>query len=220
MIRTFQVLAFTSLVLISMPLKSSETEKPCLEGRTLGTGVAASFNVDPEEITVPHLKYKGFITASELNKYDTDTLATLILERLKSCDKKRGGNEKTTVSEHSEIMLFADMGLWNSIGKYGLQNQHVTATTKGYNDRITSYNAEATMMGMVVGYSSKSKDILPKYAGLNVFASHHFASKGHVSPANQYGNSAVVFKDHIDQRATFTPWDSLGQRQFRGDKFF
>lgn len=181
------------------------------------SGVKKALGIDTDKIDVPHLKYKGFLTPEELRKYDANTIAELFMKRInEGCDKIRGGDEGTTVGEHSEIMMFTDMALWDSIAKTGFQNQHVTATTRGANTREFRYTAETTLLGSVVGYSSKAKDILPKYSGLNVLAKNHFFSPDHANAASAYGNSAVIFNDDVKKRTSFTKQDSLSAGNFRG----
>jgi hypothetical protein len=165
----------------------------------------------------PKLQYKGFISPSDLRKYSANTIAELLIDRIEEgCDKIRGGKDNESMEEHSEVMMMVNSNLYDSIDKYGLQNQHVTATSSGISSRDHRYSAESKMIGSVVGYSSKAKDILPKYSGLNVLKKSHFGSDTPYNGASGYGNTAIVFKDHINERVTFTKMDSLGVFSFRG----
>jgi hypothetical protein len=184
--------------------------------------LGSSFGFDPTKIKVPMLKYKGFVTISELNQYSADTIADLLIQRIANkCDKSRGGDEKKSVGEYSQTMMMVNASLWDSISKYGFQNQHVTATTRGSNNRLGRFTAETNMIGSVVGYGSKSKDVLPKYTGLNVLIKQHkYQDEEQGYPPTQYGNTAVVFKNHIKNRTTFSAWDSLSVKDFRGSQMF
>lgn len=162
----------------------------------------------------PKLQYKGFVSPSDLRKYDVNTIAELLIDRIEEgCDKVRGGDEPKSIGEESQVMMMVNDKLFDSIDKYGFQNQHVTSTTEGCSCREKRYSAETTMIATNVGYSSKSKDILPKYSGLNVLNKNHYSSSD--NGALGYGNVAVVFKKDINSRVTFTPWDSLGVRKFK-----
>ncbi len=213
-----RVTLFASLMFLSSSYTAEPASHVCADVDTITSEIELALgNIDTEKITVPKLQYKGFITPSELRNYSSEALAEALIDRIENgCDKIRGGDEETTVAEHSEVMLLADMGLWDSIGLYGFQNQHVTATTGGCDCREMRYQAETKMIGSMVGYSSKSKDILPKYSGLNVLAKNHLEDSFFPSAPITYGNSAVVFKNSINSRTTFSPWDSLATREFRG----
>ncbi|MBT4792488.1 MAG: hypothetical protein HON90_13030, partial [Halobacteriovoraceae bacterium] len=89
------------------------------------------------------------------------------------------------------------------------------ATTGGCDCREKRFRREARLLGSVVGYSAKGKDVLPKYSGLNILVKDHFYRKDHTNTPKQYGNSAVVFKKGINKRTTFSRDDSLSMYPFR-----
>lgn len=182
----------------------------------LNTGFAQELDCDPkqpnllEKITVPNpeFKHRAYISPDEFLKYSSRELAEKLIQRMhRECDEERGSTEGVPLDVDSDIMMFVPSGALSAIEKYGFQNQHVTRTTSGANSRDMRYAAEIEFPGMILGYSPKSKDVLPKYAALNV---RREENAGSGSPAWTYGDTVVVFKDEIKRRTSWTPTDSLG----------
>ena len=181
----------------------------------LNSGFAQELECDPkqpnllEKIAVPNpeFEHRAYISPDEFQKYSSRELAEKLVQRMhRECDEERGSTEGVPLDVDSDIMMFVPSGALSAIEKYGFQNQHVTRTTSGANSRDMRYTAEIEFPGMILGYSPKSKDILPKYAALNVKREENIGSG---TPAWAYGDTVVVFKEAIKRRTSWTPTDSL-----------
>lgn len=164
----------------------------------------------------PEFKHRGYISLDEMNEKSSRELAELLVKRIhRECDEVRGAKEGKALEEDSDIMMFVPSGALDGIEKFGFQNQHVTRTTRGADTREGRYQSEIEFPGMILGYSPKTKELLPKYAALDVKKKENI---GYVMSPDGYGDVVMVFKPSVKNRTTWTFTDSLGATPFHGSK--
>lgn len=192
-------------------------------GQAQTTPVDCPPGMDPAEalkqkikLPSPEFKHRGYISPAELNLYSSRELAEKLVARIhRECDEVRGTKDGKPLADDSDIMMFVPSAALDAISKNGFQNQHVTRTTKGANTRDSRYDAEIQFPGMVMGYGPKSRELLPKYAALNVVRKENI---GHTISPDAYGDVVMVMKPEVKKRTTWTKEDSLGVQAFRGSK--
>ncbi len=170
-----------------------------------------------EKIVTPNLefKYKGYISPDELNQLSSRQIAELLVKRMhRECDEIRGGTSGKAVGEDSDIMMFVPSSALEGVAKFGFQNLHTTGTSLGAKAQEMRYSSENTFNAMVLGYGSKSKEVLPKYAALDIKKEHGWSSE----TPHQYGDVVFVMKNDVKSRTSWTPTDSLGFVGFRESK--
>lgn len=183
-------------------------EEKCDE-KDLATKLQEKIELPPGEF-----KHRGYVSPDEFNKLSSREIAELLIKRNhRECDEIRGAKEGVALEEESDIMMYVPSAAFAAIEKYGFHNQHVTRTTSGANTREGRYNSEVQFPGMILGYNSKTKDLLPKYAALNIQKDSAGYTKG---SADYYGDVIIVFKPDVKKRTTWTNRDSLGTVPFRG----
>lgn len=132
----------------------------------------------------------------------------------RECDEIRGGTSGKAVGEDSDIMMFVPSSALEGVAKFGFQNLHTTGTSLGAKAQEMRYSSENTFNAMVLGYGSKSKEVLPKYAALDIKKEHGWSSE----TPHQYGDVVFVMKNDVKSRTSWTPTDSLGFVGFRESK--
>ncbi len=164
----------------------------------------------------PEFKHRGYISPDELNQLSSRQIAELLVKRMhRECDEIRGGKTGKALEEDSDIMMFVPSSALDGIAKFGFQNQHSTRTSNGTNDRGFRYAAENTFNQMILGYGPKSKEVLPKYAALDLKRADNI---GQTITPNHYGDVIFVMKKDVKKRTSWTPADSLGYHGFRQSK--
>jgi len=154
------------------------------------------------------LSHRNIVSPDDLRRHDTRILAELLVERLHTeCDIPRGTPENDSgIDSEAQIMMMVPASAIDSIAKYGFLNQHVTHTTAGLNSQRVRFEVEQDLSMMRLPYSNKARELLPKYAMLNVLRDDF----GTVPlPIEQYGRIVFVFKDSVKRRTTWTYDDSL-----------
>lgn len=117
--------ASTLIILLTLNFVYAKTA--CMGGE----GFAEIFNVEENfgadlsnNLVKPQLKYKGFLAPEpeDLRNYSANTISELLVDRIQEgCDKERGGKEKKSIEETSEVMMMVNDSLYDSIDKYGFK---------------------------------------------------------------------------------------------------
>jgi hypothetical protein len=160
------------------------------------------------------LRHRLYLAPAELTSTDTRELARLLVDRIhRECDLAgTSTSTETVLGEDAELIMMAPSRLLAAIARDGFLNQHQAGTTGGQsreNDRVEA-EQELAMLRLPLG--SKSYELLPKYAVLDVKR----GDLGAYRLPTRYGDVAIVFKKEVWERATWTYADSLDFSQRSG----
>lgn len=160
------------------------------------------------------LRHRFYVSPEEIRALDTRTLAGIIVDRIyRQCDVPGEGEAKARpVGEDAQLLMMVPQEVFGDVARRGFLNQHVTSTTRGFNKTRTRFQAEQDLAMLRLPYSRKGRELLPKYALLNV----RQADFGTFALPTHYGDAAVVFKKDVLRRATWTYADSLDFSQKAG----
>lgn len=149
--------------------------------------------------------HRGYLTPAELRAMDTRDLAETLVARLqRECEDTRppeGPGEPMS----GDIMMVVPSAALPSIARHGFVNQHVTNSSGGLTQTNARLRKEELLIGMQMPYSSKTRELLPKYGLFNI----HRDDVGKVGIPDYYGDVTVVFKKQVARRTTWTRTDSL-----------
>lgn len=161
-----------------------------------------------EPVVKPSLKHRAYVSPEEMRKYDSRTLGELLVQRLRAeCDVPRGTPETSNgIDADSEVIMMVPSQVLQGIAEYGFQNQHMTQTTGGCPCRDQRFNIEQQLSLLRIPYSHQGRALLPKYSAFNVRRDDF----GKFDVPLHYGDVAMVFKDKVKRRTTWTYSDSLG----------
>jgi hypothetical protein len=178
------------------------------------SALAAASHPRPASGNPSGLRHRAFISPEEIRAADTRTLAKLLVRRLhQECDLAGAPDpEQRRLGGDFEIMMMIPSETIASIVKYGFLNQHQTLTSKGFQLVAARFAAEQELAMMRLPYDRKGRELLPKYALLNV----RKAGFGSFPLPTRYGDVAVVFKKEVEERAPWTYADSLDYSQRTG----
>lgn len=210
-----KLLVLLLILNLSSAFAKKAKEKDCVDPVPGGLGDVASKVATLAERQAP-LSKRSYITPEEYRKFTSREIGEKLIQKIhQACDEQRGEKTGPTIGDQSDIMMYVPSGVLDSVAKYGFQNQHITRTTKGCNCREMRWSQENILSGTLHSYSSKAKDVLPKYSALNVRNKDFFSYAGSGS-ANEYGDVIFVFKEDVKKRSSWTRTDSLGASPFRG----
>lgn len=148
----------------------------------------------------------NFLSSELVNKIDSRTLGRMIVERLHAiCDKSRDPSLSEPNNLKSEIIMMIPLKNLNSIIKYGFKNLHQGGLSGGSRAKDLRLKVEINHMAMGLPYSSKARELLPKYA-LQVFYTDQMNS---YDVPEAYGDIMIRFKSSVKDRATWSNRDSL-----------
>ncbi|MDE2144115.1 MAG: hypothetical protein KGJ84_17035, partial [Elusimicrobia bacterium] len=111
-----------------------------------------------------------------------------------------------------DLIMMVPHEVLDSIVRYGFLNQHQTLTTGGFDRLSARFAAEQELAMLRLPYDSKGRELLPKYAVLNIRRPGY----GAFSLPARYGDVAVVFKTEVRSRTTWTYADSLDYSRTTG----
>lgn len=159
-----------------------------------------------EARAAPRLKHRLYIAPDEIRTLDTRTLAELLVRRIhEECDLAgAAAPEGKPVGDDAELIMMIPQNVIGSIVTYGFLNQHNARTSHGVYTVSARFAAERELAMSRLPYSHKGKELLPKYALLLVKRDDF----GTFPLPSRYGPVAVVFKDEVMKRATWTYADS------------
>jgi hypothetical protein len=157
--------------------------------------------------TTPVLAHRFYVSPDEVRRYDSRTLATLLVEKVHNeCDLSANPlPDAKPVSDDSELIMMVPSRVLSSIAARGFHNQHETASTGGCACTENRFNTEQEMIMTELPYSDKGRELLPKYSSFNVKRSDF----GTFGLPTQYGDAAIIFKPEVKARSTWTFADSL-----------
>ncbi|RZA06767.1 MAG: HEAT repeat domain-containing protein [Proteobacteria bacterium] len=148
---------------------------------------------------------RGYLTPAEALATDPILLAEALVARLeRECEATRpplGRGEEFS----ADISMVVSSKALPFIAEQGFANQHLTNTSGGLLQTNKRLRKEEMLIGMQLPYGSKLREILPKYALLNV----HRDDVGKFGVPDFYGDVSVVFNDDVKKRTTFTRADSM-----------
>lgn len=138
----------------------------------------------------------------------------MVVDRIyRQCDRPGTDEaEARPVGEDAQLLMMVPQEVFGAVSRQGFLNQHVTSTTKGFNMTQARFQAEQNLAMLRLPYSRKGRELLPKYALLDV----RRADFGTFALPSRYGDAAVVFKKDVLRRATWTYADSLDFSQKAG----
>jgi len=154
----------------------------------------------------PRLEHRLWISPGELRTMDTRTLAELLVRRIhEECDLAGAAQpEGKPVGDDAELVMMIPQRVIGSIAKYGFLNQHAARLSGGVYTLSARFAAERELAMSRLPYSHKGKELLPKYA-LLLAKRDDF---GAFPLPTRYGPVAIVFKEEVKKRATWTYADS------------
>jgi hypothetical protein len=152
-------------------------------------------------------KRRLYLAPEEIRSADSRTLAARLVERLRrECSPPASAAETGgPVGDDAELIMMIPASAVASILSDGFRNRHETLTTGGQDRGTDRFEAEQELAMARLPYDARGRELLPKYALLNVLRSGFGAF---ALPA-RYGTVAVVFKKEVMSRATWTYADSL-----------
>ena len=160
------------------------------------------------------LKHRYYLSPEEIRTEDTRTLAERLVARLHlECDEAHAPpSGEALLGTDFELIMMVPARMFDVIARTGFLNQHQTLTTNGFDRLPTRFATEQELAMLRLPYSEKGRELLPKYAVLNIKKS----GLGVYRLPTQYGEVAVVFKGEVSRRATWTYADSLDFSQRTG----
>lgn len=153
------------------------------------------------------LRHRLYIAPDEMAALDTRTLAKLLVERVhRECDLAGApASGEKVLGDDAELVMMVPGRLLDAIARDGFLNQHQTGTTGGQSRESDRFETEQELAMLRLPLSSKTLELLPKYAVLDVKK----PGLGTYRLPTRYGNVAIVFKKEVRERATWTYADSL-----------
>lgn len=121
---------------------------------------------------------------------------------------QRKDQAQVDLQKESEIILFFDPRVAESISQRGFLNQHLTGKSSGMNNSKFRKLSEDWYSDIKLGDSHESLKLRPKSAYLNISA-NKFLGKRSSAPHLQFGSVAAVFKDSIKDQSLWTAYNSL-----------
>lgn len=155
----------------------------------------------------PRLRHRLFVGPEEVRALDSRTLAELLVERVRrECDLAGAptSGEKVLGDDFTLIEMVPARAL-ASIARFGFLNQHQTGRSGGFARERDRFEAEQELAMLRLPFSADGRALLPKYAVLDV----RNEGMGTFPLPTRYGDVAIVFKDEVAARATWTYADSL-----------
>ncbi|MFI5347582.1 MAG: hypothetical protein ACHQ51_14500 [Elusimicrobiota bacterium] len=152
-------------------------------------------------------EHRAYISPDEIRHSDTRSLAERLVRRIhEECDLAGAADTgERRLGGDFDIIMMVPSDVIGSIRARGFLNQHQTRTTKGIRRLPARFAAEQELAMMRLPYDRKGRELLPKYAILNV----RKAGMGAFFLPERYGRVAIVFKNEVAARATWTYADSL-----------
>lgn len=120
----------------------------------------------------------------------------------------RKDQEQVNLETDSEILLFFDFKIADSIAQRGFLNQHLTGNSAGMNNTKFRKLAEDWYSDLKLGDSTQALQLRPKSAYLNI-STDKFLGKRRSLPHLQFGTVAAVFKDSVKDQSIWTAYNSL-----------
>lgn len=161
----------------------------------------------------PPLQYRFYISPAEIRTRDTRVIAEQLVGRLNfKCSFAGAIESEDSIGEAADVIMMVPQEAFASIARYGFLNQHVTRETRGLNKTQARFRTEQELAMLRLPYSFKGRELLPKYALLNIKR----PGFGHFPIPERYGSAAVVFKKDVLRRMTWTYADSLDLSQLVG----
>jgi len=118
----------------------------------------------------PALKHRLVLSPDEARAMDTRTLAELIVARLhRECDlaDAPAAGEKA-LGDDAEMIMMVPARLFGAIARDGFLNQHQTGTTGGQHRESDRFEAEQELAMLRLPFDAKGRELLPKYAVLDI----------------------------------------------------
>jgi hypothetical protein len=159
------------------------------------------------ERSAPALKHRLYIGLEEFRSLDSRTLAELLVDRIyRECDLTGAPPSGAKVlGDDAALIMMVPASLFDSIARAGFLNQHQTGTTGGQHRESDRFEAEQELAMLRLPFDAKGRELLPKYAILDVMN----PGLGAYRLPTRYGGVAIVFKKEVSSRATWTYADSL-----------
>ena len=160
------------------------------------------------------LRHRFSIGPEEIRTLDSRTLAELLVERIhRECDLAGASpSGERVLGDDAALIMMVPARLFDSIARLGFLNQHQTGTTGGHHRERDRFEAEQELAMLRLPFDAKGRELLPKYAILDA----RKTGLGTFRLPAQYGDVAVVFKNEVEARATWTYADSLDYSQKAG----
>jgi hypothetical protein len=146
------------------------------------------------------------ISPAEIRSADTRTWAERLVRRIhERCDAAGAPDPAGRRPGSYELIMMVPAEALASIRARGFLNQHQTLATKGFDRLSARFEAEQELAMLRLPYGREGRELLPKYAVLNIRRRGYGAF---FLPA-RYGSVAIVFKRKVEARTTWTYADSL-----------
>lgn len=157
------------------------------------------------------LRHRLYLSPAELASTDTRTLAKLLVDRIHRECAGRGDGEPVLGGD-ARLILTVPADVLDAVARDGFLNQHQTGTTGGQSREGDRLEAEQELAMLRLPGGEKTIELLPKYAVVDA----RRPELGHYRLPTRYGSVAVVFKEEVWERATWTYADSLDFSQKSG----
>jgi hypothetical protein len=178
----------------------------------------------PEIVNLPA---GGGVPQGVYTAYDTRSIGESIVEHVHRIKEhaRRTPQPKYDFMRDSELQLYFQSSLIESVLSGGFLNQHVTGTSRMTLDPSLRANAEDQLAQLSIANGRWGKDlpenwVRPKYAILELNADRDLGVRTAGYSGSSYGEVIAVLKDEVKYRSTWTPEDSLNIRQGAGNTFF